>query len=93
MAGEKKVDDPALSGLYKAMKETTRKRLLMRHLLEYLTGKVHSAEREERGARGNGSATGELGPRGREREGARGRRNLRRRVSPTGQRAREGGPA
>jgi hypothetical protein len=28
---------------------------------------VHGAEREERGARGNNSATGELGPRGRER--------------------------
>jgi hypothetical protein len=28
-----------------------------------LTGQVHGAEREERGARGNGSATGDLGPR------------------------------
>jgi hypothetical protein len=38
-----------------------------------LTGWVHDAERviEERGARGNGSATGEPGPRGREREGKR----------------------
>jgi hypothetical protein len=37
-----------------------------------LTGKVHSAEREERGTRGNDSATGEPGPRGRERDRARG---------------------
>jgi hypothetical protein len=34
-----------------------------------LTGRVHGAEREERGARGNGSATGELVPRGRGRRG------------------------
>jgi hypothetical protein len=27
-----------------------------------LTGRVHGAEREERGARGNGSATGDPGP-------------------------------
>jgi hypothetical protein len=33
-----------------------------------LTGQAHDAEREERGARGNGSATGDLGPRDRERE-------------------------
>jgi hypothetical protein len=36
-----------------------------------LTGRVHGAEREERGARGNGSSTGEPGPRGRERGSAR----------------------
>jgi hypothetical protein len=35
-----------------------------------LTGRVHGAEREGRGARGNGSATGEPGPRGRERRTA-----------------------
>jgi hypothetical protein len=35
-----------------------------------LTGRVHGTEREERGARGNDSATGEPGPRGRERRGA-----------------------
>ena len=33
-----------------------------------LTGQAHGAEREERGARGNSSATGDLGPRDRERE-------------------------
>jgi hypothetical protein len=33
-----------------------------------LTGRVHDAEREERGARGNGSTTGGPGPRDRERE-------------------------
>jgi hypothetical protein len=37
-----------------------------------LTGRVHGAEREKRGARGNGSATGKPGPRGRERGDARG---------------------
>jgi hypothetical protein len=37
-----------------------------------LTGQAHGAEREERGARGNGSVTGDPGPRDREREGARG---------------------
>jgi hypothetical protein len=44
-----------------------------------LTGKVHSAEREERGARGNGSATGEPGLRGRERKSARAKK-----LAPTG---------
>jgi hypothetical protein len=33
-----------------------------------LTGQAHSAEREERGERGNSSATGDPGPRDRERE-------------------------
>jgi hypothetical protein len=37
-----------------------------------LTEQAHGAEREERGARGNGLATGDPGPRDREREGARG---------------------
>jgi hypothetical protein len=41
-----------------------------------LTRQADGAEREERGARGNGSATGDLGPRDREREGASGRRKL-----------------
>jgi hypothetical protein len=45
-----------------------------------LTGRVHGAERGERGVRGNGSATGGPGPRDREREGAHGRRKL----APTG---------
>ena len=41
-----------------------------------LTGQAHGAEREERGARGNGSATGDPGLRDRERErgSARGRK-------------------
>jgi hypothetical protein len=33
-----------------------------------LTGQAHDAEREERGARGNDSATGDPGPRDRKRE-------------------------
>jgi hypothetical protein len=37
-----------------------------------LTGQAHGAEREERGARGNNSATGDSGPRDRERVGAHG---------------------
>jgi hypothetical protein len=37
-----------------------------------MTGQAHDAEREERGARGNGSTTGNPGPRDKEREGARG---------------------
>jgi hypothetical protein len=41
-----------------------------------LTGLAHGAEREKRDARGNGSTTGDPGPRDREREGARGRRKL-----------------
>jgi hypothetical protein len=57
-----------------------------------LTGQVHGVEREEMGARGNGSATGDLGPRDRERERERaGEGNWCRQVGPTGQRAREGG--
>jgi hypothetical protein len=36
-----------------------------------LTGQAHGAEIEERGARGNGSVTGDSGPQGRERRGAR----------------------
>jgi hypothetical protein len=53
-----------------------------------LTGRVHGAEREERGVRGNGLTTGNPGPRDRERERA-GEGNWRRQVGPTGQRARE----
>jgi hypothetical protein len=44
-----------------------------------LTGQAHSAEREKRGARGNGSTTGGPGPRDRERGSARGRK-----LAPTG---------
>jgi hypothetical protein len=55
-----------------------------------LTGQAHGVEREERGARGNGSATGDPGPRDRERERG---ENWRRQIGPTGQRAREGGCA
>jgi hypothetical protein len=57
-----------------------------------LTGQAHGAEREERGARGNDSATGDPGPRDRERE-CTGEGNLRRQIGPTGQRARVGGRA
>jgi hypothetical protein len=55
-----------------------------------LTGQAHGAEREKRDTRGNGSAPGNPGPRDRERERG-GEGNWRRQVSPTGQRAREGG--
>jgi hypothetical protein len=56
-----------------------------------LTGQAHSAEREERGARGNGSATGDPGPRDRERERARGRKTGANRSTPVGsERGREG---
>jgi hypothetical protein len=41
-----------------------------------LIGKAHGAEKERRGARGNGSKTSELGPRGRERREAHGRGKL-----------------
>jgi hypothetical protein len=37
-----------------------------------LIGQAHGVEREERGARGNGSAAGDPGPRDRETEGASG---------------------
>jgi hypothetical protein len=54
-----------------------------------LTGKAHGAEREK-GARGNGSASGRAAPRDGEGRGARGgENNWRRQVGPTGQR--EGG--
>jgi hypothetical protein len=36
-----------------------------------LTGQAHGVEREERGAQGNDSATGDLGPRDRERASGR----------------------
>jgi hypothetical protein len=57
-----------------------------------LTGQAHDTEREERGARGNGSTTGDPGPRYRERGGANGRRKLARdRLAPLGsEREREG---
>jgi hypothetical protein len=54
-----------------------------------LTGQAHDTEREERGVRGNGSVTGDPGPRDRERERERaGEENWRRQVGPNGQRAR-----
>jgi hypothetical protein len=59
-----------------------------------LTGQAHGAEREERGARGNGSATGDPVPRDKERERERASEgNLHRHIGPTGQRARDGGRA
>jgi hypothetical protein len=59
-----------------------------------LIGQAHGTEREERDARGNGSATGDPGSRDREREMERtGEENWRRQVAPIGQRAREGGHA
>jgi hypothetical protein len=57
-----------------------------------LTGQAHAAEREERGVRGNVSATGDSGPQDRERERA-GEGNWRQQIGPTGQRARERGRA
>jgi hypothetical protein len=57
-----------------------------------LTRLAHGAEREERGVRDNGSATGDPSLRDRERERERaGEENWRRQVGPTRQRAREGG--
>jgi hypothetical protein len=53
-----------------------------------LTGLAHGAEGEERGARGNGLATGETDLRDREREHT-GKGNWHRQIGPTGQRARE----
>jgi hypothetical protein len=41
-----------------------------------LTGQAHDAEREERGARGNGSEAGDPGPRDKERARARGGEKL-----------------
>jgi hypothetical protein len=58
-----------------------------------LTGQAHGAEREEKGARGNGSATSDPGSRDRERGSARASRNWRQQVGPTEQRVREGGHA
>jgi hypothetical protein len=58
-----------------------------------LTGQAHDAKREERGARGNGSVTGDLGPRDRERGSVRAKETGTDRSPPTGQRAREGGRA
>jgi hypothetical protein len=53
-----------------------------------LTGLAHGAGREERGTRGNGLVTGDLGPRDRDRERV-GEGNWRRQVGPSRQRARE----
>jgi hypothetical protein len=59
-----------------------------------LTGQADGTEREERGAWGNGSATGDPVPRDREREMERaGEEKWHRQVGPTGYRAREGGRA
>jgi hypothetical protein len=56
-----------------------------------LTGQAHGAEREERGARGNGSATGDPGPRDRERGSARAKETGADRSAPLGsEREREG---
>jgi hypothetical protein len=54
-----------------------------------LIGESHGAARGRASTRGNGSATGKMGPQSRERRGARERRNRRRQLGPTGQRARE----
>jgi hypothetical protein len=56
-----------------------------------LTGRVHGAERGERGVRGNGSTTGGPGPRDRERESARVKETGADRLAPLGsERGREG---
>jgi hypothetical protein len=56
-----------------------------------LTGQAHDAEREERGARGNDSATGDPGPRDRERGSARVKETSVDRSAPLGsEREREG---
>jgi hypothetical protein len=55
-----------------------------------LTRLAHGAEREKRDARGNGSTTGDPGPRDRERKSERAKENWRRQISRTGQREREG---
>jgi hypothetical protein len=49
-----------------------------------LTGQAHGAEREERGALGNGSATGDPGPRDRERGSARVKKTGADRLAPAG---------
>jgi hypothetical protein len=56
-----------------------------------LTGQAHGAEREERGTRGNGSATCDPGPRDRERGSARVKKTDADRLAPAGrEREREG---
>jgi hypothetical protein len=56
-----------------------------------LTGQAHGVERDERGVRGNGSATGDLGLRDRERGSSRGRKIGADRSAPLGsERGREG---
>jgi hypothetical protein len=49
-----------------------------------LAGQAHDAEREERGARVNGSATGNPGPRDRERGSARVKKTSADRLAPAG---------
>jgi hypothetical protein len=49
-----------------------------------LTGQAHGAEREEKGARGNGSATSDLGPRDRERGSTRVKKTGADRLAPAG---------
>jgi hypothetical protein len=56
-----------------------------------MIGRVHGAERGERGVWGNGLATDVPGPRDREREGAHGEENWHRQAGPTGQQVMEGG--
>jgi hypothetical protein len=63
-----------------------------------LIGQAHGTEKEERGTQGNGSATGDPGPRDRERGGARVKKTGADRLGPTGrererERARERGSA
>jgi hypothetical protein len=56
-----------------------------------LIGQAHSVEREEMGVRGNGSATGDPGPRDRERGSARAKETGADRSAPLGpERGREG---
>jgi hypothetical protein len=56
-----------------------------------LTGQAHDAGREERGARGNGSPTGDLGPRDRERGSARVKKTSADRLAPLGSERERGG--
>jgi hypothetical protein len=51
--------------------------------------KAHGAERGRASARGNGSASGRVGPQGREGRARAGEGNRRRQLGPTGQRERE----
>jgi hypothetical protein len=49
-----------------------------------LIGQAHGTEREEWGARGNGSATGDPGPQDRERRSARAKKTGANRLAPLG---------